>query len=245
MKNITLYVVSHKDIEEPVRGRTYIGVGKNFPLKNIGIYDSQGENISSKNSSYCELTALYWIWKNDNSDYVGLEHYRRFFGKKHSVFRNHPLSPCDIDAILDKYDGIVSQNFKFKKSLYEYYKANHIISDLDACREAVENLYPDYVEDFDKVINGKRAVMCNMMVLSKQNTDLYCEWLFDILNYAEKNIVLEGRDTYQSRVFGFLSERLFNVWLNHQKLKLYHSPIEMVGSVPIIEKTKRFIKFFC
>lgn len=43
--------------------------------------DNTGENISSKNPSYCELTGLYWAWKNLDCEYIGLCHYRRYFGK--------------------------------------------------------------------------------------------------------------------------------------------------------------------
>ena len=47
------------------------------------ITDNLGENISAKNVNYCELTALYWMWKNklcteESDKYFGLFHYRRF-----------------------------------------------------------------------------------------------------------------------------------------------------------------------
>lgn len=37
--------------------------------------DNTGDNISLKNANYCELTGLYWAWKNLNADYIGLVHY--------------------------------------------------------------------------------------------------------------------------------------------------------------------------
>ena len=43
--------------------------------------DNTGDHISSKNPSYCELTGLYWAWKNLDCEYIGLCHYRRYFGK--------------------------------------------------------------------------------------------------------------------------------------------------------------------
>lgn len=44
--------------------------------------DNTGENISNKNAAYCELTGLYWAWKNLDTDYTGLAHYRRHLERK-------------------------------------------------------------------------------------------------------------------------------------------------------------------
>lgn len=47
------------------------------------IGDDTGENVSSENAKYNELSAQYWVWKNyneiGNPDYVGFMHYRRHF----------------------------------------------------------------------------------------------------------------------------------------------------------------------
>ena len=56
--------------------------GSDFQTKEVpeGVYqDNQGNNISSVNKSYCELTTQYWAWKNMQADYYGFCHYRRFF----------------------------------------------------------------------------------------------------------------------------------------------------------------------
>lgn len=57
-----------------------VHVGKSLATAHLPFQgDNTGDNISEKNPVYCELTALYWLWKNVNADYKGLFHYRRAF----------------------------------------------------------------------------------------------------------------------------------------------------------------------
>jgi hypothetical protein len=41
--------------------------------------DAENDHISQLNPFYCELTAVYWVWKNTSEDDVGFIHYRRYF----------------------------------------------------------------------------------------------------------------------------------------------------------------------
>ena len=60
-----------------------------------------------------------------------------------------------------------------------------------------------------------------MMICRHELLKQYAEWLFDVLFEVEKHIDLDKyEDDYQRRVFGFMSERLLQVWVAHKKLKV-------------------------
>ena len=76
-----IYIATHKKTSFP-KSDDYIPihVGKNLSEVDLGIIgDDTQSNISYLNKSFCELTALYWIWKNSKAENVGLVHYRRYF----------------------------------------------------------------------------------------------------------------------------------------------------------------------
>lgn len=238
---IKLYVVTHKESSFLPNDRVFIGVGKNKNIKNVFVYDDRLDNISNKNDSFCELTALYWIWKNESSDVIGFEHYRRFFCYKSSFFFPRILTKKKINRVLSKHDCIVSKEYYFYPSIYDYYCAHHYKEDLDKCFHIVKEKYPSYVQSFQKFIYGAKACMCNMFIMKKEMLDDYCEWLFEILFELERTIDIQKRDTYQKRVFGFLSERLFNVWLENKHFKIAHYPIYMPKDIPVLLRIKSFI----
>lgn len=221
MIKLSMYMVTHKKLEYIPKDRIPFYVGGHISEDNY-LCDDIKDNISYKNKNYCELTAFYWIWKNDNtSDYVSIEHYRRFF--MYGLFR--PTKKKNIINILNKFDGIQMKKHNFKVSLTNYYQQHHILTDLTYAEEAITKYYPEYLETYHQVMNGNVASMCNMLVLSKKNFDNYCGWLFKILAYVEKNIDVKDRDAYQARVFGFISERLQNVWIEYNKLNMKNLPI--------------------
>ena len=225
---LKIYSVTHKEVDNFAPERVPIGVGENREIKGVELYDNVGDNIAEKNKSFCELTALYWLWKNADDERIGFEHYRRFFCEE-NLFRYRPLKKKEMCKILKKYDVILPRRAKAETSMYDYYAFAHCQSDMDTCGEIIKEKYPEYYADYERVIHQKYGCMANMFVMKKELMDKYCEWIFTILFEAEKRIDYTDRDAYQQRVFGFLSERLFNVWIEHQNLKICYKRIHGYG----------------
>lgn len=221
-----MYVITHKDVnlELPLGYKLlYVGASK-VPKESVirkrkYYYDDDGINISFKNKNYCELTGLYWIWKNQDCDIVGISHYRRFFTKNKFSENFQPLRLEDAEKILKTKDIIVPKRRRDAIPVKEHYARRHYESDLDLIRNIVKGSYADYIEDFDDAFSKYFLFPCNMMICKKKVFDDYCTWLFDILEKLELAIDISQRDDYQKRVYGFLSERLFMVWVIHNKLK--------------------------
>ena len=81
MANVKIYISCHTDsayrkdeVFCPVQ--TGCAVPGHVRLDGM-LHDDEGENISALNTMYCELTAQYWAWKNQEADYYGFCHYRR------------------------------------------------------------------------------------------------------------------------------------------------------------------------
>ena len=216
--------------------------------ENLGfIGDNTGKNISLKNANYCELTGLYWAWKNLQCDYIGLCHYRRYFGvdiysrslesKQKAIFQR-----ADYEKLLQQYDVILprKRNYYIEtvRSQYEYAHNKH---DLDEVENIIAERYPKYSEAFTKVMNRTKLHILNMFAMKKELFNDYCLWLFDILFELEKRIDISHYDIYQARVFGFIGERLFNVWLEYKLLKIKEVSVINLESVDWGKKIWAFI----
>ena len=217
---IKILLCTHKESELP-KDNIYlpIQVGKAVSGIDLGIQgDNSGDNISEKNKNFCELTALYWAWKNIKNlypdiKYIGLSHYRRFF-----------LFEKNLKKDLKKYQIILPKKIVHSYSNAIDYAICHINSDYDLLKEIVYTQTPEYKNAFDRFMYGSnKGSFFNMFISDFDLFIEYCSWLFPILFELENRIDLTGRDKYQARVFGFMAERLLNIFVYKHSLssKLY------------------------
>lgn len=249
MQNNTLILVCchKKDYCYDGDGFFPIHVGKAISKVDLGYPgDDTGDNISVKNPNFCELTAHYWLWKNGpKAKYYGLNHYRRYFDfgsnsllsapihniTEEGIKRNPPTLP-NLEKIFDKYDIVTAVPLKYPYPLYLHYCAAHSKNDLIVLEETVKELYPEYSYSYDQVMkcNCKFSAY-NMFIMPAERFKEYSEWLFNILFTVEQRVTISS-DPVQARVFGYMSERLLNVYIHHNKLKVKYVPILKVTDEP-------------
>ena len=201
------------------------------------------DNISAKNKSYCELTALYWAWKNikklyPNLEYIGVNHYRRFFDfdKRFSlrdVFhmpeeacKNYKLNKKRLFKELSKGNSIVAKKKNFPHSLKTDYCCCHYSDDIENLERTVEELFPDAKDALVKTIEQNNILSpYNMMIIKWGDFCNYCEWLFSILSELETRINISDYNDIQKRIYGYMAERLFNVWIFYRTIKTVQYPV--------------------
>lgn len=216
--NLHIYVVHSaydKELTENIGDKSYevsIQVGAKLTDKVLfTVRDDTGDNISEKNKKYCELTALYWAWKNDTSEYIGLSHYRRKFF----------LSDGEISTILSgNVDIVVTVPVMNLDTVKGQYARDHNESDWNVLGQAIEVLSPEYKDAYITVSNSIFYYAYNMFIAKREVLNDYCEWLFKILYYCEDKIGSKD-DAYQNRYVGFLAERLLTIYISkHSELNV-------------------------
>ena len=125
------------------------------------------------------------------------------------------------------------------------YAFSNCLDDLLILEMAIKMYYPDYAEDYDKYIkNGPNLYYSNGFIMKAEDYDRYCEFLFNCLNgylnladiksekdliehvkynlevgkyqrYPEPKKVPSEAIKWQCSIGGFLSERLWTLWLQH------------------------------
>lgn len=250
--NIKILVATHKpywmpedDIYMPIHVGAEGKVDEKGDPLNLGyIKDNTGENISDKNKNYCELTGLYWAWKNLNADFIGLAHYRRHFTvKKGKDKRTLPITRNELEPFLNKYDVILpkKRNYFIETNYNQYIHAHHK-EDLDTTRAILTEKYPEYIEAYDSSMKKTSGHRFNMFIMSKDIFKKYCEWLFDILFELENRLDISSYSINDSRVFGFVSERLLDVWIITNNITYKELPYVFMEKQSWLVKGGNFLK---
>lgn len=208
----------------------------NFALPAGVLKDNTGDNISSKNPHWGELTQNYWVWKNymptSTSKYIGFCHYRRFLDFNMSKISSEPLFPIFINNFpqmfemyteenimkaIEGYDIVIPNKFDCGGvSVYDQYLAWHPKKDLDLAMEVLNELYPEYMPTAEEFLKSTSMYICFNYVMKKELVNEFFEWIFNILNTLEKRCSWdEYTEYFQIRMPAFLAERFFNIWLDY------------------------------
>lgn len=162
--------------------------------------DNDGENISIKNKQYCELTALYWIWKHAEEDVIGLVHYRRHFALPEDWLERMSVNEIDVILPVPLY---------VSPSLEENFENRHDSSDWDYMMQNLKLNYEEYYWEAKRFFQGNLYSPCNMFIMKKKVLDDLCTWLFPILDAVAEHGG-QKEDNYLNRYPGFISERLIS-----------------------------------
>lgn len=173
------------------------------------ITDCTGENISHKNRQYCELTGLYWVWKNALEDYVGLAHYRRHF-----------LLPDDWvpRVIANHVDVILPVPLYVEPSIADNYMERHDSADWEYMMEYFRNELPDEYADAKRFFEGYLYSPCNMIIARREVLRELCGWLYPVVDAVAAHGG-KREDTYMNRYPGFISERLITYFFERHREK--------------------------
>jgi len=207
------------DLYQPLQ----VGSGKTF----LPVRDNTGDNIAELNPIYCEMTGVYWIWKNaDLTDYVGICQYRRRLPFKDAA---------EVENIFKSSDVIAAEPLRVGGSLYEQYARCHCRADMELTERIIREKYPEYAKGFDAYIKRSGSLFySNGFILRRQDFLDYCDFYFgfaaefrkrrgwDTVEKAVSDVeaeMIRGERKksrglgYQSFVLGFLSERMLTLFL--------------------------------
>ena len=244
---IKIYVGHHKpsylienDVFQPIQ------LGASF--RSVPNGDDIGDSISHRNKEFCEMTGIYWAWKNDTeSEWIGFMHYRRHLdfalvADKPDMYGCINVENLDAAAVAnfglhaEAVEKVIESNKSLKailptkwsvknvgcKSIYEQYaKADfHNEDDLQIVRLVVQELSPDYLPHYDVAMADEEGYFTNIFVFRRDVFEEYCSWIYAILLEVDKRLDLTNYSTASRRAVAYIAERLMNVFVRKKHFKL-------------------------
>lgn len=214
-------------------------------LVNNMIGDNTGDNISGLNRRFCELTGIYWAWKNyneiDNPDYVGFMHYRRFLNftdKKFCKWGSDLKRFQDLDESFKQNTGLDDETVKkciaendivtvkqwriswhSKRNVETQYANAEFLhaEDYTLAMNILKSKYPQFAKAADIYNKSLKGYYTNIFIMKKDIFNEYASWLFDILFECERKIPYRNI-VEDDRVIGHIAERLFGIYITYLKM---------------------------
>lgn len=245
-KNINIFVACHKPtyvLKNPCIVPIQVGTALTDWRGSGMKYDNTGDNISAKNPDYCELTAQYWVWKQEKCDYYGFFHYRRYlaFDKIYPVASDgalkekkaicpyielddikenlsaYRLDEARIQQVIADYDLITVLRERINTTVYRQFCQYHQKESLDSVLRIAVRKYPQYEAAAKQYMESKEIYYMNMYIMKKTLFQEYMTWIFDILGEYELENEQGGNLTKEPRMMGYLAERLFGIFYTYQR----------------------------
>ncbi len=236
MKDIKILVAAHKPYPMP-REEIYLPIHVGREGKEpIGFRgDNTGDNISIDNPRFCELTAVYWAWKNLDADYIGLVHYRRYFrgetkGMAHREDFTKLLAHCDL--ILPKKRHYCIETIR-SHHLHLPYVCE---KDLRVLESVIGAKSPEYLPAFHTVMNRRSAHMFNMFVMKRELFCQYCSWMFPILQEADRRIDTSEYTPMERRAVAYLGEFMLDIWNEKRRIPYEEMPVLFLEKDNLLKK---------
>lgn len=261
MAEIKLLVSCHRPFPvpaHPLLAPIQVGTalsGERFPGF---LHDDEGENISGKNRSYCELTAQYWAWKNLRADYCGFFHYRRYLYPDAGAKRPYRIEGAPTTEVLDRlgydrfsdligqYDLILPKRENMHLPVREHYASApfHYRKDLELMEALIRERCPDYVPAMEKYLSGTECYFGNIFIAGWAVFEDYCGWLFPLLEEFDRRADMMGYGPQELRVEGYLAERLLGIWATrHRELRQLELPRVHFIEDPAQRRKQRLVNF--
>ncbi len=239
---IKIFIMTHRDFKNYRVNPAYNIVAddksqlrENYSLNLI--YANKGKLYNMKRS-YSEMSKLYYIYQlykdgNYSSKYIGLNHYRRYFNFTDNI--------PNLDEIFKNYDIILNSPYFFEVGMKNQFCSCAICEKYDEVLKIIKDIKPKYYETAMKTINEKIFYGNNLFIMKKKDFLKYCKFIYDVLfefdrrnnfycdddvlNYTTNFFNDTQMQLYQSRLQGFLAERLSNIFFyqNFKKIKTFDS----------------------
>lgn len=211
-QRLKMYIIGchvDKPLEEPDLESIYnVRIQAGAALTDKRIYelndhDDFADSISDRNQRYSEMTAMYWIGKHIESEYVGIAHYRRRF----------LLTDAQLSDYMDEgVDIITTKSYPLPEIVTQNYQVSYYAADWKLFEDILQEFHPEDVE-LSKLVYAKDHIHpCNMNIFKSSVYEQYCQWIFPMLDAFYKRSPWKC-DTYQRRDVGFIGERLSSLFV--------------------------------